>query len=106
MRRTRSKAADVYKPYLKKYKITEKTRYNELLIVVDNQLYKKLEEDEDAVRRKVETLVNVVDGWNSGEIGRDLGPYDALAHEMGHNFGFDHDDDEVYFVDGGAAGSL
>ena len=38
MRRTRSKAADVYKTYLKKYKITEKTRYNELLIVVDNQL--------------------------------------------------------------------
>ena len=29
--------------------------------------------------------------WNSGEIERDLGPYDALAHEMGHNFGFDDD---------------
>ncbi|CAH3194890.1 unnamed protein product, partial [Porites evermanni] len=107
LRRTRSKAADVYKPYLKKYKITEKTRYNELLIVVDNQLYKILEEDEEVVRRKVETLVNVVDRWNSGEIERDLGPYDALAHEMGHNFGFDDDKkDEVYFVDGGAAGGL
>ncbi|PFX30175.1 Retinol dehydrogenase 8 [Stylophora pistillata] len=45
----------------KKYLTTTKTRYTELMIIVDNAVYKKYKQDIDDVKRRVFTLVNAVD---------------------------------------------
>ncbi|XP_078352652.1 disintegrin and metalloproteinase domain-containing protein 9-like isoform X1 [Oculina patagonica] len=165
----------VYKPYLK----TKTTRYNELVLVVDNEMYKNLNKNKKDIKDRLITMANAVDAiyqrinirivlkaveiWTNGdpfkkqvEPGDDLklfrgyrentllkkishdnahlmrgsrwpgykavgiasvfgmckttrsaglvrwkeetvgsevvGPYIGLAHEMGHNFGFPHDD--------------
>lgn len=45
----------------KKYLTTTKTRYTELMIIVDNAVYKKYKQDINDVKRRVFTLVNAVD---------------------------------------------
>ncbi|XP_068727258.1 uncharacterized protein [Montipora capricornis] len=45
----------------KKYLTTRKTRYTELMLIVDSEVYKKYKKDINDVKRRVFTLVNAVD---------------------------------------------
>ncbi|XP_020611781.1 disintegrin and metalloproteinase domain-containing protein 8-like isoform X2 [Orbicella faveolata] len=56
-RSKREAEGEVYKKYLK----TTKTRYTELMLIVDNVVYKKYKQDIADVKRRVFTLVNAVD---------------------------------------------
>ncbi|XP_017405248.1 disintegrin and metalloproteinase domain-containing protein 28 isoform X7 [Cebus imitator] len=69
-------------------KVHEHEKYIEYYLVLDNGEFKKYNEDQDEIRKRVFEMANYVNMDHSDNLLRVAG---TMAHEMGHNFGMFHD---------------
>ncbi|KTG35154.1 hypothetical protein cypCar_00006677 [Cyprinus carpio] len=71
--------------------VQKTTKYVELIIVADNREFQKQGKDVEKVKQRLAEIANYVDKDHSDN---PLGAAATLAHELGHNFGMNHDTPE------------